>query len=121
MIVGDVPSGGRNGESWSGHGAADWVWIWIAVGVKEGVASGWQRVRRVTRKSLCADLVETTDKDVGTNDGDRTVNGGRADGSGASGVTCKEEEPTRKIARTDWGYVGTERWAGLDGMGREKG
>ncbi|KAJ7871110.1 hypothetical protein B0H13DRAFT_1895895 [Mycena leptocephala] len=60
MIVRDVPSGFCNGESWSGHGAAEWVGIWIAVGVKEDVGSGWQRVGRITRRSLCADLVETS-------------------------------------------------------------
>jgi hypothetical protein len=36
--------------------------------------------RKSNKKSLCADLAETTDKDIGTNDSDRTVKreGGRA-------------------------------------------
>jgi hypothetical protein len=72
--------------------------------------------RKNNKKSLCRSR-----QDIGTNDSDRTVNSGRTDGPGASRVSNKEAEPTRKMAPADWGYVGTKRWTSLDGMGRKEG
>jgi hypothetical protein len=77
----------RLGEGGSGHGATDEVRIRIVVEVEEDVASGRQRIRRVIRESLC--LVETVDEDVRTHHSHGVVNGGRADGPGASGVVYK--------------------------------
>jgi hypothetical protein len=58
------------------------------VGIEKGIASGRQWVRRVTRKGLCANLDETADKDVTTNDSDGAIHGGRADRPSTSGMAC---------------------------------
>jgi hypothetical protein len=73
-------------EGGSGPSGAEGIGVWITILIEESIAAGWQRIRRVARKRFWADFVHQADEDVGTDDRDRAVNSGRANGSRARGV-----------------------------------